>query len=137
MTVQRILVVDDDPGIRRTLQIGLSKAGYRVFEARDGEEAIRLWQDLKADLVIADIYMPKKSGVEVIKELHADSPATPIIAMTDGGRSRNFNPMSYSELLGAVRTISKPFTLEAMLTLVKEESARCSSGQITAPKRRS
>jgi DNA-binding response OmpR family regulator len=121
MAEERILVVDDDPGIRRTLQIGLSKTGYKVVEARDGEEAIRLWKAAKVDLLIADIYMPKKSGLEVIKEVQADSPSTPIIAMTDGGRSRNFNPLTYSEVLGAVRTIAKPFTLEEMLAVVKRE----------------
>ena len=120
-TQQRILVVDDDPGICRTLQIGLSKAGYDVLEARDGEEATRLWHDTGADLVIADIHMPKKSGLELIRELRALSPSTPVIAMTDGGRSRNFNPLSYSQLLGAVRTIAKPFTLEEMLAMVKQE----------------
>src|SRR4051794_13383069 len=105
MAPQRILVVDDDPGICRTLQIGLSKAGYKVVKARDGEEAIRLWDTMRADLVIADIYMPKKSGLEIIKEVQAHSPSTPIIAMSDGGRSRNLNPLTYSEVLGSVRTI--------------------------------
>ena len=118
---RRILVVDDDPGIRRTLQIGLAKAGYDVFEARDGEEATRLWRDTGADLVIADIHMPKKSGLELIMELRTHSSSTPVIAMTDGGRSKNFNPLSYSKLLGAVRTIAKPFTLEEMLAMVKQE----------------
>jgi DNA-binding response OmpR family regulator len=121
MAQQRILVVDDDPGICRTLQIGLGKAGYDVLEARDGEEATRLWHDTGADLVIADIHMPKKSGLELIRELRALSPSTPVIAMTDGGRSMNFNPLSYSQLLGAVRTIAKPFTLEEMLAMVRQE----------------
>jgi len=119
-TKQRILVVDDDPGICRTLQIGLGKAGYEVVEARDGDGAMRLWRDIGADLVIADIHMPKKSGLEVIIELRALSPSTPVIAMTDGGRSKNFNPLSYSKLLGAARTIAKPFTLEEMLAMVKQ-----------------
>ena len=120
MAQQRILVVDDDPGICRTLQIGLGKAGYDVLEARDGEEATRLWHDTGADLVIADIHMPKKSGLELIKELRALSPSIPVIAMTDGGRSKNFNPLSYSTLLGGVLTIAKPFTLEEMLAMVKQ-----------------
>src|SRR3954470_8240940 len=101
MAKKRILVVDDDPSICRTLGIGLAKAGYRVIEARDGEEAIRLWEKSGADLVIADIHMPKKSGLEVIKELQAHTPALPIIAMTNGGKSKNLNPLSYSEVLGA------------------------------------
>ncbi|MFL5402079.1 MAG: response regulator transcription factor [Gemmatimonadales bacterium] len=121
MTKQRILIADDDPTICRTLHIGLGKAGYEVSEARDGEEALRLWHDAGADLVVVDIYMPKKGGLQVIRELQAQSPSTPVIAMTDGGRSKNLNPLTYSEVLGAVRTIAKPFTLEQMLATVKEE----------------
>ena len=120
MAKQRILVADDDPGIRRTLQIGLTKAGYEVVEARDGAEAMRLWHDDGADLVISDIYMPDKDGLEVIRELRAESPTTPVIAMTDGGRSRNLDPLRHSETFGAARTIPKPFTLEEMLAIVKQ-----------------
>ena len=120
MTKQRILVADDDPGIRRTLHIGLTQAGYEVVEARDGEEAMRLWRDDGADLVISDIYMPDKDGLEVIRELRAKSPTTPVIAMTDGGRSKNLDPLRHSETFGARRTIAKPFTLEEMLAIVKQ-----------------
>jgi DNA-binding NtrC family response regulator len=120
---RRILVIDDDPGIRQTLHIALTKAGYDVLGARDGEEAIRLWHDQGADLVIADIYMPKKSGLQVIKELQAHSPSPPVIAITDGGRTKNLNPLSHAELMGAVRTIAKPFTLEKMLAEVERALA--------------
>ena len=120
MAKQRILVADDDPGIRRTLQIGLTKAGYEVVEARDGAEAMRLWRDDGADLVISDIYMPDKDGLEVIRELRAESPTTPVIAMTDGGRSKNLDPLRHSKTFGAARTITKPFTLEEMLAIVKQ-----------------
>jgi DNA-binding response OmpR family regulator len=121
MTRPRILLADDDPGIRRTLQIGLGKAGFDVIEARDGDEATRLWDRSGADLLIVDIHMPKKSGLEVIKDLRATDASTPIIVMTDGGRSKNLNPLTYSELLGAARTIAKPFTLEQMMELVQQE----------------
>jgi len=124
MTKRRILVVDDDPSICETLRIGLGKAGYRVSEARDGEEGLRLWREAGADLVIADVYMPNKSGLQLIMELQAESPSTPVIAMSDGGRSKNLNPMSYAEVLGAVQTIAKPFTLEDMLALVNKELRR-------------
>jgi two-component system chemotaxis response regulator CheY len=119
-TRKRILVIDDDPGIRQTLHIALTKAGYDVLGARDGEEAIQLWRDQGADLVIADIFMPKKSGLQVIKELQAYNPSPPVIAMTDGGRTKNLNPLSHSELMGAVRTVAKPFSLEKMLAAVAQ-----------------
>jgi two-component system chemotaxis response regulator CheY len=120
MAKQRILVADDDPGIRRILHAGLTKAGYDVVEARDGEEAMRLWRDVGADLVISDIYMPDKDGLEVIRELRAESPTTPVISMTSGGRSKNFDPLRHAETFGASRTIAKPFTLEVMLAIVKQ-----------------
>jgi DNA-binding response OmpR family regulator len=124
MPGQRILIADDDRGIRRTLHIGLSKAGYEVVEARDGDEAMRLWRADGADLVIVDIHMPDKDGIEVIRELHAERPSTPVIAMTDGGRSKNLDPLRHAKAFGAVRTIEKPFTLEQMLAIVKQELAR-------------
>jgi DNA-binding response OmpR family regulator len=117
----RILLVDDEPSILKTLKIALSSAGYEVQVARDGVEGSRLWRDKGADLVIADIYMPNKSGLELIKELRAESPATPVIAMTDGGRTKQFNLLSFAKLVGAVRTIAKPFALEEMLAMAKQE----------------
>lgn len=124
MARARILVVDDDPSIRGMLQAGLGKAGYEVFEARDGEEASRIWREAAADLVIADIYMPHRTGLQLIMELKEHNPSTPIIAISDGGRTENLNPLRYAEVLGAVRTLSKPFSLEAMLALVKQELGR-------------
>jgi len=121
MSTRRILVADDDPGIRRTLQIGLEKAGYEVVEARDGEEATRLWRENGVDLIIADIYMPNKSGLQLIMELRAHNSTIPVIAMSDGGRNKNLNPLIYSQVLGSVRTIGKPFSLEDMVAMVKQE----------------
>ena len=123
MPKRRILVADDDPSICRTLQIGLGKAGYEVLEARDGEEAARLLHETEVDLIIADIYMPNKSGLQLIMELRAHNSTIPVIAMSDGGRNKNLNPLSYSEVLGSVRTIAKPFSLEDMLAMVKQELA--------------
>ena len=116
-----ILVVDDDPSIRQTLHIALTKAGYEVLQAQDGAEATRLWRARGADLVITDLHMPDKDGIEVIMELRAHSPSTPIIAMSDGGRTKQIGLLASAKLLGAVRTIAKPFTLGEMLTAVEQE----------------
>jgi DNA-binding response OmpR family regulator len=117
----RILVVDDEDGIRRTLAIALGKAGYQVLEARDGAEAMRLWRDSGADLIITDLHMPDKNGLEVIMELRAFDRSIPIIAMSDGGRTRQHGLLGDAKLLGAVRTVPKPFTLEEMLAVVRQE----------------
>ena len=115
----RILVVDDDPGIRRVLHILLSRAGYRVSQARDGQEALRLWRDEGSDLVITDLHMPEKNGIETILELLTHSPGTRIIAMSGGGQTRRLDLLANATMLGAVLTIDKPFTLNEMMKLVR------------------
>ncbi|HEX5963389.1 MAG TPA: response regulator [Gemmatimonadales bacterium] len=116
---QRILVVDDDAGIRRALQILLSRAGYRVTQARDGLEALRLWKDAGGDLVITDLHMPEKNGIEMIVELLSHSPGIRIIAMSGGGQTRRLDLLGNATLLGAVFTIEKPFTLNEMMHVVR------------------
>lgn len=118
-TGHRILVVDDDPGIRRVLHILLSRAGYRVTQARDGLEALRLWRDQTSDLVITDLHMPEKNGIETILELLTHSPGTRIIAMSGGGQTKRLDLLANATMLGAVLTIEKPFTLNDMMDLVR------------------
>jgi DNA-binding NtrC family response regulator len=116
---QRIMIVDDDPGIRRALHILLSRAGYRVTQARDGMEALRLWRDSGGDLVITDLHMPEKNGIEMIIELLSHTPGLRIIAMSGGGQTRRLDLLGDAVLLGAVKTIEKPFTLAEMMDVVR------------------
>jgi DNA-binding NtrC family response regulator len=115
---QRILVVDDDASIRRTLNILLTKAGYEVIQASDGSEAIRLWRDRGGDLVITDLHMPQKDGIQTIIELLSHSPGTRIIAMSGGGQTKRLDLLGNMALLGSVLTIEKPFTLAEMMAVV-------------------
>jgi DNA-binding NtrC family response regulator len=115
---RRIMVVDDDSSIRRTLYLLLSKAGYEVMQAPDGSQALRLWRDRGGDLVITDLHMPEKDGIETIMELLSYSPGLPIIAMSGGGQTRRLELLGNATLLGAVYTIEKPFTLAEMLDTV-------------------
>ncbi|MEA2723844.1 MAG: two-component system, response regulator PdtaR [Gemmatimonadales bacterium] len=122
MVQHSILIVEDDPDIRRTLEIALSQAGYKVIEAKDGREAMRLWHEHHADLVISDIHMPDKNGLEVLIEVRALRPSTPVIVMTDGGRSEQMLlSENNAKLLGAVRVVAKPFRMEEMLATVDRE----------------
>ena len=120
---QRIMVVDDDPGIRRALHILLSRSGYRVTQAKDGVEALRLWRDTGCDLVITDLHMPEKDGIEMIVELLSHTPGTRIIAMSGGGQTRRLDLLGNATMLGAVFTIEKPFTLNEMMTMVRQALA--------------
>lgn len=117
---QRVLIVDDDPGIRRTLHILLSREGFQVSQARDGVEALRLWRDQGGDLVITDLHMPEKNGIETIVELLSHSPGMRIIAMSGGGQTKRLDLLSNASMLGAVLTIEKPFTLTEMMGLVRQ-----------------
>jgi DNA-binding NtrC family response regulator len=114
----RILIVDDDAGIRRSLQALLQKAGYEVMLARDGSEAVRLWRDHGADLVITDLHMPEKDGIETIVELLSHTPGTRIIAMSGGGQTKRLDLLGNLALLGSVLTIEKPFTIAEMMSVV-------------------
>lgn len=115
---QRILVVDDDASIRRTLNILLTKAGYEVIQASDGFEAVRLWRDRGGDLVITDLHMPQKDGIETIIELLSHTPGIRIIAMSGGGQTKRLDLLGNMALLGSVLTIEKPFTLAEMMAVV-------------------
>lgn len=123
-TGQRIVVVDDDPSIRRALQLLLTKAGYHVSQARDGLEALRLWREQGGDLVITDLHMPEKDGIETIVELLTYSPGVRIIAMSGGGQTQRLDLLGNATMLGAVLTIEKPFTLSEMLSLVQRALGR-------------
>lgn len=123
---QRIMVVDDDPGIRRSLDTLLSRAGYQVVQAADGNEAVRLWRDQRVDLVITDLHMPNKDGIQTIVELLTHAPGTPIIAMSGGGQTKRLDLLGNLALLGRILTIEKPFTLGEMMQVVGQALKRAS-----------
>ena len=82
----RILLIDDDDSVRRALRLTLTEFGHTVIEARDGQEGLKLFPQANADLVITDIVMPEKDGIEVLIELRKKQPPVNIIAISGGGR---------------------------------------------------
>jgi CheY-like chemotaxis protein len=118
--MQRILVIDDDEQMRALLRDILERAGYEVTEAQHGLEGLKLFRARPADLVVTDLIMPEKEGVETILELRAEYPEVPIIAVSGGGRN---GPRDYLEIaarLGARRTVAKPFTRQEILAAVQQ-----------------
>jgi DNA-binding NtrC family response regulator len=115
---QRIMIVDDDASIRRTLHLLLSRQGYEVIQASDGFEAVRLWRQRGGDLVITDLHMPQKDGIETIVELLSHSPGLRIIAMSGGGQTKRLDLLGNMAMLGTILTVEKPFTLDEMMTAV-------------------
>jgi two-component system, NtrC family, nitrogen regulation response regulator NtrX len=117
---ERILVIDDEDGIRRAIRTVLERVGYRVREARSGLDALRLWHEEESDLVITDIHMPDMGGLETIREFHALSPHLPIIAVSGSGEMASRDLLSDAGLSGPIRTLDKPFKLNEMLECVRE-----------------
>jgi DNA-binding NtrC family response regulator len=115
-----ILIIDDDEHLRSMLEQTLERAGYTTVAVGDGKEGLRLQREAPADLVLTDLIMPEKDGLETILEIRRIFPKGKIIAMSGGGRygSQDFLPIA--KRLGAARTLEKPFTREALLETVRE-----------------
>ena len=111
----RILVVDDEETIRLLFRNLFEAEGYEVIEAEDGEQGLELYQKHPADLVITDIVMPKKNGLEVIKELKKQDRKAKVI-----GVASIPDVLSEAEKAGADATLPKPFKVDEVLHLVKE-----------------
>ncbi len=111
----KILIIDDDSEIRVMLRQLFEREGFEVMDASDGKEGIRLYRENPADLIISDLIMPGKEGLETIRELKKEYPNVKIIAMSGGGRA---NPDGYLDLakkLGAIQTFEKPIRKEELL----------------------
>ena len=119
-----ILVVDDEPALRRVLSGQLRDAGHEVTAAAGGAEALKLSCKGPYDLVITDLIMPDKEGLETIMALRRQIPATKIIAMSGGGRNSGKDYLAIARLLGAQRTLAKPFTQAELLVAVADVLAK-------------
>lgn len=115
-----ILLVDDDEQFRTMLGLVLIRAGYEVREACNGSEAISLYQNSQTDLVITDLIMPDKEGLELIREIHHKHPGAKIIAMSGGGRNGVANYLRVAQAFGARRVLDKPFSHQEMLDAISD-----------------
>jgi DNA-binding response OmpR family regulator len=112
-------VIDDEQLLRSTVVTILTRGGYSVEEASDGQAGIAMFHRNPPDVVITDIFMPNRDGIEVIKELKHSSPRTKIIAMTGGGNLRMMEIASVAKVLGADHVLAKPFESESLLAAIK------------------
>jgi CheY-like chemotaxis protein len=115
-----ILIIDDDPDIRRLLRATLEQDRHLVLEASDGAEGLRRWRESRPDLVITDLVMPGKDGLDTLFELVSLDPRVKVIAMTGGNWREATDRLHDARLFGAVRTVAKPFTLSEMVRVVGE-----------------
>jgi DNA-binding response OmpR family regulator len=116
--MSKILVLDDEPSILLMIKKMLEKAGYEVIIASNGKEGMRLFDIEKPDMVITDIIMPEKEGLETIFELRRTYPDLKIIAISGGGRISPDGYLPGAKLLGANMVFQKPLVQKEFLAAV-------------------
>jgi len=115
----KILVIDDERAIRDLLGTLLRQQGYDVVLAEGGCKGLELFCQERPDLVVTDIFMPEKDGIEVILDMKKGETKTKIIAMSGGGRGR-LDWRTFALSLGADRVLVKPFELKTFLVAIQE-----------------
>jgi len=115
---KRILIVDDESDILILLELLLTAEGYEVVTTTDGDEANQLSRSQRFDLILVDLIMPIKDGIETILSLRASRVKAPIIAMSGGWLGGTKSCLPLAEKLGASGTLAKPFDRETLLRTV-------------------
>jgi two-component system response regulator CpxR len=115
-----ILIMDDEEAILSFLKERLMYEGFNVLTAIDGIEGLKLFNDNQVDLVITDIVMPRKEGIETIIEMKKICPDIKIIAMSGGGRNQPESYLGIAKDAGAKYTFEKPFKTSDLVTAVYE-----------------
>ncbi len=117
MKRHRILIVEDERDLQSLLRLFFERQGYTVYDARDGQEAVEVARRKLPDLILMDIQMPRKTGIEAVQELRADPrfANTPILAIT--AHARNYLPPDIIRA-GFDHVILKPFDFQEMIDRV-------------------
>ncbi len=113
-----ILVIDDEQGMREAIQKILERAGHRVSIASNGREGLARVANAPPDVVITDVFMPEKDGIETTIALSRSHPDVKIIAVSGGGRRSNFDFLDTARRLGAHASLQKPVRMSELLALV-------------------
>ena len=120
-TLGRILIVDDDPVLRLVASEMLAQNGYAVTEAEDGVQALHALEAEQPDLVVLDMLMPNKEGIETIRDIKSRWPDTRVVAISGGGKGLNTGYLlSIAKALGADAVYEKPLRASGFLDIVRD-----------------
>ncbi|HZT87575.1 MAG TPA: response regulator [Stellaceae bacterium] len=122
--MQKILVIDDDALVRSMIARVLRREGYEVMLAADGASGLRMFCAGNPDLVVTDIIMPEKEGLETIREFRSRAPDVKIIAISGSGKIGDTDFLTIAAKLGATEVLGKPFQPRELVSQV----ARCLAG---------
>lgn len=118
--MKKLLVIDDDEQFREFMRDALTDQGYEVILADNGSEGMRSATELSPDLVITDIVMPEKEGVEVLMELRTNDKNLPVIAMSGYNKGNADSYLKIAQKLGASAVLSKPFTISELIVEIEK-----------------
>lgn len=113
-----ILVIDDDASVREVVSEMLRLEGHEVIIAENGRDAVPLLSARHIDLVITDLIMPEKEGIETISEIRRSDSRIPIIAISGGGRLGPGDYLETARYIGADATLAKPFARQELLATI-------------------
>ncbi len=114
-----VLVVDDNSDMRSLLEIVLQRAGFETEVAADGDLALDLQRGHPADVLITDIFMPERDGIELIRAFKSRFPDVKIIAMSGGGQKARADYLAVASEIGADAVLRKPFAAETLVTTLE------------------
>ena len=115
----RILVIDDQDSIRRVVRRALEQDGHEVFDASDGELGMEILESHSFDVVITDIFMPGQDGIVTLRQVRKRFPEVKVIVISGGDSTGLMDLRQDAELLGAVKSLQKPFNAREIMDLVK------------------
>ncbi len=116
--IKTILVAEDDPETRTILQHGLTRAGYHVVIAEDGEQALEKFRETRPDLVLLDIEMPRLNGWEVLERLKSGWRSRKVPVMVITGKTSDDDKIRGYEL-GVDYYVTKPFNIQRLLPIIR------------------
>lgn len=115
---KKILIVDDQYGIRILLHEVLDKEGYTIFQAPNGQTALKIVEEEKPDLVLLDMKIPGMDGLEILRHIRTIEPDTKVIMMTAYGE---LDLIKEATVLGAITHFTKPFDIDELRQAVNEQ----------------
>ncbi len=116
----RVLVIDDNNDFRKLALRWFESQGIEAEGAADGVQGLALQRARPADVIVTDIFMPEKEGIETIRDLCREFPKAKIIAVTGYEPLRNYDVFEVARQAGAVKTFMKPFKFEDLVAAVRE-----------------
>lgn len=116
----RILIVEDSDDFRAFLQTRLEMEGFQVSVARNGEAALEAMARRPADVILTDVFMPDKDGLETIVEMRARYPSTKIVAMSGWNSPQAVDYLKVAREIGAAHVMRKPFDVDKMVEVVRQ-----------------